>query len=415
MFENFDRRKAIIIVGIALALIVLGWLTYLALRPAVPPPTPVNNANAGLPGLPSAGGRNLNFPGEINLPITPEGNVNVNVGELPAMPPGVVPEVSAPAITQGPVAQPDAIGGQVRYYDPADCKFYEQSGSSRQALSSATYCSVQNITWSPQGSSAILEFPDSANIVYDFNTQKQYTLPKEMTEFSFSPDSTKIAGKFMADDPADRWVVSINPDGSGLAGIEPMGENADKVNVEWSPNQQVVALARTGEPAGLFQQQVLLIGFHGENFKSLTVDGRGFEPKWTPDGSRLLYSVYSDQSNYRPTLWLVDATPDRAGANKQSLSLQTWADKCTMTAEAAFCAVPVELPEGAGFTRELARGIPDTIWRVDLKTGATALVTEPRDEAGNGITAASLTVSSDGKSLYFTDAASGKLRSVKVE
>ncbi|MEK7496458.1 MAG: hypothetical protein AAB657_00975 [Patescibacteria group bacterium] len=282
MLENFSRRKLIIIGLIVLTVIILSWIFYLAMKPPVGDvnlPSGNNDVSDGR--LPTnTGGRNdginntpINFPpdGDQNLPGD-EGGVNQPTDELNLEPSliAIGGDTSAPALTPNSVQAPDLGSGGVRYYNPNDCKFYEiTAGGTHKPLANNSYCGVEHITWSPQGNQTILEFPDGANVIYDFVNKKQVTLPREMTEFSWSPDSSKIAGKFLDDNPADRWLVTINNDGAGLTGIEPMGENADKVDVEWAPNNQVVALSRTGTPSGLFQQQVLLIGFNGENFKGL--------------------------------------------------------------------------------------------------------------------------------------------------
>ncbi len=415
MFANLDRKKVLLVAGVALAVAVLVWLVLRLLAKPQPPQPPVNqNLNRPV-NFPVGVNGNLNVSpiGGTNLPLA-NGNVNVPGG------PGGSPVASGgptatAAITSGPALAPTAgAAGSVRYYNPTDGKFYELLGGTAHTLSDASYPEAQNITWSPQKSSAILEFPDGAKVLYDFDKHKQFTLPKEMTEFSFAPDGQKIAGKYLGTNPANNWITTVNPDGSGLTGVEPMGENADKVEVAWSPNNQVVALSRTGDPAGLFQQNVLLIGFHGENFRQLTVDGRGFDARWTPDGNRLLYSVYSDTTNYQPTLYLADASADRVGANKQALQLNTWVDKCTVEGGVAYCAVPTQLPQGAAFSRELAAGTPDYIYRIDLATGGTTLVAQPLGQNGAGLTASNLTVAGDGSMLYFTDS-QGTLRSVKLK
>lgn len=414
MFKNLDRRKVLLVALLVIGLAVLGYLVYLATRPG--PEPPVNgNANVGPgPTFPPING-NINLGG-VNLP--PFANTNVGgVPEFPqASPIAIGGPTATPVLSQGPVVDPVGTeGGGAVYYDPRDGKFYEvMPDGSRRQLGEAAYPAAEHVTWAPGQDKAILEFPDGANIVYDLKSNKQYTLPREMTEFSFSPEGAKIAGKFMGEQVADRWIVTVNPDGSALTGVEPMGENADKVDLEWAANNQVVALSRTGQTQGLFNQQVLLVGFQSENFKGLNIEGRGFEPRWTPDGQRLLYSVYNDSTNYKPTLYLVDAATDRVGANKQALGLQTWADKCTFSSGTAYCAVPTQLPDGVAFARELARGIPDNIWRVDLATGATTVVAQPVGEGGSGLTATNLTVSVDGRFLYFTDA-SGRLRSVQLK
>ncbi len=428
MFENFSGKRAIIILSVAIGVLVLAWLAYLAFgRPA---PSPVNQppGNVNLPGVGPGGNFSVNQPGGLNLPGG--GNVNTGPGaDTNEGTVGTVPETGAPisAVANGGATNAPTLtdsranapftgaDGKVRFYNPDDCRFYEVSaGGERAQLGSAQYCEVKGLTWAPGADKAVLEFPDGSNVVYDFKRGKQYTLPKEMTEFSFSPDANQLAGKFMGATSSDNWVVTVNSDGSALTGVEPMGDNADKVDVQWSANNQVVALSRTGIPSGLFEQQVLLIGFHGENFKSLQVEGRGFEPHWTPDGNRLLYSVYSDATDYRPTLYLVDAATDSVGLNKQPLNLATWADRCTFGATSAYCAVPGNLPAGAGFSRDLAQGLPDTVWQVDLATGNLNLLGQPVNDQGKGITAGQLTVSPDGRYLYFTDSTTGKLRSMQL-
>ncbi|MDZ4229726.1 MAG: hypothetical protein U1C53_01175, partial [Candidatus Veblenbacteria bacterium] len=281
MFENLDKRKLLLLGGIGLAIVVLAWLMYLALRTTPVPQPPVNEGPAAPGGLPSAGNLNINVnepSPTTGAPLFPEATTIAEGGAT-----------TAPALTNGSTVQPvGSAGSGARYYDLSTCQFYEtQPNGERATLGDARYCSVENITWSPDGQATVLEFPDGANVVYDFATNKQYTLPKEMAEFSFAPTGAQIAGKFLSTNPADNWIVSVNANGSQLTPIEPMGENADKVHVAWSANNQVVALSRTGEASGLFNQQVLLIGFQGENFRSLQIEGRGFVPEWTPDGKQL--------------------------------------------------------------------------------------------------------------------------------
>jgi len=414
-WENLDKKKFFGAVTVLTVIIGLGFVIYLIWRPTKPPlPTNVNlPGESGFP-IGAPGGVNVAEPGEITLPPTEGVTPPPSGGELP-------PVIASGGITLTAVVNDQATafpvfsGSAVRYYDPRECGFYEITGDGqRAALTDAAYCSVNNMTWSPNTTGAVLEFPDGSNVVYDFRTKKQYSLPREMENFSWSPDSGKIAGKFMGDDLGDRWVVTVNSDGSALTGVEPMGDNADKVNVEWSPNNQVIALSRTGEPSGAFTQQVLLVGFNQENFKGLYIDGRGFQPKWTPDGKRLLYSVFNDKTNFKPSLWLADAAPDRVGLNKQNLNLATWADKCNFSGGYAYCAVPTNLPDGSGLVRELANGAPDSLWRVDLNTGATNILATPVADDGQGLTAANITISADAKWLYFTDS-DGKLRSVKLQ
>jgi len=78
-------------------------------------------------------------------------------------------------------------------YNPTSGKFYALSANGQKTeLTSKIYKSAQNVVISPQKNSAILEFPDGTNIYYDFNKDKQITLPKDWTEFNFAPSGDQI-------------------------------------------------------------------------------------------------------------------------------------------------------------------------------------------------------------------------------
>ncbi|TSC83917.1 MAG: Uncharacterized protein G01um101413_720 [Parcubacteria group bacterium Gr01-1014_13] len=262
-------------------------------------------------------------------------------------------------------------GGDFRYYNANDGKFYRvMPDGGIKMLSDQVFFNAQKVTWAKNQNEAVIEYPDSSKIIYNFDTNKQVTLPKHWQDFSFSADGSQVAAKSIGLDPSNRWLVTIDNDGSGAKLIEPMGENADKVTVSWSPSQQVVAFSQTGEPQGGERREVLFIGLNGENFKSAIVEGSGFQPQWSTTGKKLLYSVHSSRSDFKPELWLVDAYGENIGSNRRLLKLNTWADKCTFSNDdTAFCAVPRDLPSGAGMARDIAAYNYDDLYKIDLKTG----------------------------------------------
>jgi hypothetical protein len=181
--------------------------------------------------------------------------------------------------------------------------------------------------------------------------------------------------------------------------VEPLGNNADQVIVDWSPNKQVVALATTGEDLGADRQEVLFLGKNGENFKSTIIEGRGLVTNWSKNGEKLLYSVHSARNEFKPELWIVSAEGDNIGANRKPIQLNTWADKCTFTDDRiAYCGVPKDLPKGAGFAPSLADGTSDDIYKIDVETGLKTKLPMTKDH-----TIASIFMGKDGKTLYFTD------------
>ncbi|MBT3419024.1 MAG: hypothetical protein HN726_04015 [Candidatus Magasanikbacteria bacterium] len=301
--------------------------------------------------------------------------------------------------------------GNVRFYNQQDGKFYTVGPNDTvSALSSEIFFNAEKITWSPTTDESIIEYPDQSKIYYNFDTGKQVTLPKHWEEFSFSTQGDKIAAKSVGLSPDNRWLITSDPDGRNTKRVEALGENGNKVTVDWSPNNQVVALSRTGAPLGAERQEVLLVGQHGENFRSLVVEGRDFRSKWSADGKQLVYSVFNSRNGFRPELWVVNAEGDNIGTGRRTLGVNTWADKCTFQDERfVFCAVPSSLESGSGFQPSLADTTADNIFRIDLQTGLRSLI----DFEGSHIVD-TIFMGEDNDTLYFTDKIGGDLLRIDI-
>ena len=301
------------------------------------------------------------------------------------------------------------------YYDPKTGYFYETDYLGNKTLmSDQIFYNVQNINWAPSKDRAIIEYPDGFKVMYDFNKKKQYTLPNNWEDFSWDPAGNRIAFKATSRYPENNWLSISLADGSQAKPIEHLGDNADKVTMSWSPNNQIVAFSSTGKPRGTWEQEMLLIGQNNENFKSLIIDGRDFEPQWSPQGNKLAYSVYSAEFDYQPRLYIVDGQVDNPGANKKVLNLATWAHKCAFNNKGSFlyCAVPKDLPEGAGLVKELAEGIRDDFYKINTKTGDISFLAEG---AMGGYNVETIYVSKNEDYLYFTDADSHRLRYMRLK
>lgn len=303
-------------------------------------------------------------------------------------------------------------GDGAAYYDPNTGKFFRiRADGTQELMSDRTFFGVSDVTWAPKTDKAVLEFPDGANVLYNFSTNTQVTLPKHWEEFDFDPEGSKIAAKSIGLDEESRWLFVANGDGTQATPVETLGANGDLVDIAWSPNNQVVAFARTGLPRDGNSQEIIPIGLNNENFKALVVPGFGFEPQWAPDGQNLLFSVYNKNSDYRPTLWIAGGSGDNIGTNRQNLQIQTWADKCSFqNSSTLYCAVPTNLEQGAALERDVARQTPDSIYKIDLTTGTRQIILPASGDAVK-----TLTTSPDGRYLFYTDEATGRLHKVELK
>ncbi|MBI3572847.1 MAG: PD40 domain-containing protein [Candidatus Kerfeldbacteria bacterium] len=416
---NPHLRQILLIAAFAVLIVAFGYIIYVVFfKPAVPVLLR-NNRNEFVNGLPALGNGNVNRLG-------PTGNTNA----LPIVN-ALIPAQSASKIANGGPTFSDTLVGDVtsglapsgdhtalQYYDQVTGQFFHLApdGSSKTLLSDVVYKDVQQITWSPDGNKAILEFPDGSKILYDFGAKKQTTLPKELNNFSFSPSSDQLVSKFLdAANQENQWLVITKPDGSQSQTVEHLGANAGLVIPDWSPNSQVVATYQKAADGA--HSEIVFLGANGENFPSLTINGRGFAPNWSPDGQRLLYSAYSSVTDDNPRLFITNGSPSGLGSNTYDLGLTTSADKCTfsLNGSAVYCAVPYYMNPGSGPQPELSAGIPDNMYKIDLNTGAATVIARPVDRNLNQrFSAANLQLTPREDALYFTDAITGTVQKIQL-
>jgi len=396
-----DTRKKQILMTIALLIMagLLGFvLYYLFTRSAIIGPTPEKPiVTTTTPGLPTSGERSEIQPGEEGyIPTTLP-----TAGEITKPGPSYIRPEAVERITTDYATHTDIkTDGSLRYHNANDGKFYSiQSDGTAKKLSDKVFYNVDNVAWANGKDIAVIEYPDGANIIYDFEKTKQVTVPKHWEEFSFSPKDNQIGAKSIGLSESNRWLVAVNTDGTKTKLIEPMGTYADKVDVSWSPTGQTLALSRTGDIVGTDREEVLFVGLHGENLKSLVVEGFDFRHEWSPDGKNILFSTYSGRSDYKPELWIASSFGNKIGSNRTLLNLNTWTDKCTFAGQTAiYCAVPKTMPRGAGMAPAIVDDVYDNLYKINLKTKAKTPVSLGGDYTINNI---NYDISSN--KLLFTD------------
>lgn len=405
-------KKILLIIGVLLFTGLLAYGLYYFFKSTGPiievPSTGIPTEKATSTGFTSTGERVVTTSTQTEAPMT----ILPSAGVIERNQAGFYePEYSKQVVTDSASNASVNLAGDIRYYNENDGKFYKTlSDGTKEALSERTFYNVDNIVWGNRTDKAILEYPDGSKILYNFNTDKQVTLPKHWEEFQFSPSDNQIAAKSMGLSPENRWLVTMNDDGTGTQLVNALGDNADKVITSWSPNQKSVAFSLTGEAVGAYRNEVLFVGLNGENFKSFIAEGLDFQPQWSNTGNKLLYSVYSDRSDYKPEIWVVDANGSTIGANRKSLEINTWADKCTFAGDTTvYCAIPRSLPTGAGITPSVATGIYDDIYKIDLSSGFKTAIT-----TGGDYSVDSLQFNDSTNRLIFTDASKAGVYEVNL-
>ncbi|MBU0722032.1 hypothetical protein KKA93_01060 [Patescibacteria group bacterium] len=406
-------KKLFIAICFVLIIFILAYLLYALFfqssqAPVPTAPTATSSMSGGLPVAQPGTGQIT--PSGQPIGGLPQG-AEQPAGQSSAMALGGLTQTSELNQTPSLAATLSANGNDLQYYNKQDGKFYRLTKDGQASLLSDTvFHEVEKITWSPDKNKAILEYPDQAKIIYDFKNKQQISLPKHWEDFNFSPDGSKIVMKSMANDPDNRWLAIINNDGASAQRVAALGDKDDTVYPSWSPNNQTVAMYTEG--VSYDQQKVYFVGLNNENFKALTIEGRGFDPKWAPKGDYLLYSVYSSSSDLKPELWIANAQGENIGTGRVKLDIQTWANKCVFSSKTnIYCAVPESLEQGAGLFPDLAKNTKDNLYMLDTQTGLKKLIAIPDGH----FTMSNLIVSDNDYYLYFTDENTGTLHKIKLK
>jgi len=413
---NTPLKKILLVLGFIVIVIGIGFLLYiLFFKPTPLPPLPPEKKEITLSQLPSKvlTGKEKKGLAKIAQKKGLKKITKIGTEELLA-----VDQIAQGGLTAVNTLSTDTIksfkvahNGLLYGYDQETGAFYKITATGeKELLTDKIYKNVENITWAPDDEQAILEFPDGSNILFNFVTGQQITLPKSWTEFSFSPDGKRIGFKDIDSNPKYNWFAIANADGSQQNYIDYMGDAAPQVISTWSPNNQFIALFKTTGNA--VSTKIRLIGLHGEDFQAFYAKGFGFQPQWSPQGDKLLYSAYNAAENLDPYLYVVNVTPGTIGYDHKKINLKTWANKCTFADNnTVYCAVPKELPDHAGPVPEVANNIPDYIYKINLITGQTSLVAEPE----LNYTVDKMQISPDGTYLYFTDKETQMLFSIQLK
>jgi len=407
---QIDWKKISLIIGF---LIVVGILTYalwwVFFRSVEQSLTPAVNDNLSNNRLP-----NIN-DGSVNNINIASGN-RIGLPDIQPLPPSPVAlggstDVNIAVSRNADFAVPTS-DNQVIYYDRDTERVYKISEYNKepQAIATQRFPKASKFVWSPKKDEAIISFPDGSKIMYDFDKQKQYTLPKQWDSFDFSSAGNQVIFRNIESNSDYNWLSVANPDGTGATLVEHMGKNADKVQPAWSPQNNIVAFYHKYVSAE--REEIIFVGLHGENYASLTIDGQGFKGKWSPSGLYMLYEAYSAATSYKPNIYVVAGTgSDNVQGQQVDLGVNTWIDKCLFATDTkVYCAVPKELPVGSAISPSIADTSDDVFYEINLVTGRIS----PLASLVGSFNVKDPFLSADKKKLYFRDSFTGYIFNINL-
>ncbi len=401
-----DRLKLILkIIGLVALSALIGYFLYLLFFRGGPSVTPtIDDGTTATTGtLPTS---------QTGGPKTGTGTATTTAG-LPASGIANGGKTTTLQLTSTRITSPTITSGnKISFYDPRDGKFYTiDSNGNIVALSDATFPQAETVVLSDSASKVAIEFPDGSNILYDFTTDEQTTLPSHWEDFAFSPDSEQVISKSLGTDINSRALTITSSDGSRTQVIAALGEAESKVTPSWSPNKNIVAFSETGQlQSGLGKREIYLLDTNGEAASAIMVDGSNFSAVWSPSGTSILYSIANPSNYNRAQLWYTGATGQSEGVGRKNLGVETWTDKCAFSDEdTAYCAVPRTGAKSSGIDSRLVTSFDD-VYSINVSTGQKTLVAIP----ATNMIMNNLSVSDDQALLYFTDSA-GRLNYIRLK
>lgn len=428
-----DKQRIVYAIGFVCATVIIGFLLYWVFFRPTPVQTPVTEEpeETYTPQLPKAEEVDIPVdappdeviepePGEELEPVATEEPEETIVNRIESG----ISEVASGGQTRVNTVTADifnaptvnTVTGDIYSYSPIMGSFLKvDADGNTDFVSDKQFYNVEEIAWSPTGDSAIMEFGDGTNLYYDFEKDIAVRLPDQISEPGFSASGDKIAFEWYDEIDYDRNYIGIsNPDGTGIQFVELLGDVGDRVNIEWSPQSEYIATVRNSKNGNA--QELTFIGQNGENYKKLAVPGTNVEYDYIPNSSKMLISSINMSKGGVYELYIANADPDNFGSIV-STGLKTTIDKCAMNGSGtvAYCAVPRVVNAGSALVPQLSSDSPEDFYAVDLSTGKSTLVAIPDHDELAGVVVKDIMLSSDEKTLLFTNDADGQLLSLQLE
>jgi Tol biopolymer transport system component len=181
--------------------------------------------------------------------------------------------------------------------------------------------------------------------------------PSEFGGFSWSPDGSRLV--YSTDNPSTSGgdLHSVSAEGTDPARLTFNGRNDHPA---WSPTRGRIAFVHTG--VDYLHQEIWIVAPDGSNPRPLTSDaGEKTAPRWSPDGSRVLYGRHETGS-----YWIRVADGDSGQLIFQAPGFSgTWSPDGSRIAVSSGGAIDVLNADGTGGRHTVAQNAGGPEWSPD--------------------------------------------------
>lgn len=308
---------------------------------------------------------------------------------------------------------PVISGGKVLYNSKQNGNILETDfeGKEIKTISNITVPNLINTLWSLDRSQVINIYEDGGEVkktLFDIKSRKATSLDSRIKFLNFSQNDNRVIYQFIDDALGINKIAISDPNGLNWKNI--FNIRMRDIRVYW-PQENTLTIVTS--PSGIVKGTAFTrdISDKSTELNKIIDAVYGLTIKYSPDGSRLLYSQ-TDQYGHNPSLYLLK------NGTSENLNFNTLSEKCVFSKiNNIYCAIPrtingsLILPDD--FYKNMAN-FSDIFFRVDSDGNVSAMIFDPVDFQYD-FDVSNLQVSNNEDYLIFVNKKDGLLYSVKIK
>ncbi|MDR3559465.1 MAG: hypothetical protein P4L58_03625, partial [Candidatus Pacebacteria bacterium] len=273
---------------------------------------------------------------------------------------------------------------------------------------SQTFPGLANAFWSPNQTTAILQFSQNGQTSFtykDFSTHQETPLKNNLDQVVWQTSANRIFYKYYDPKSQERTLNVSDPDGSHWTKLADLPYRY--VSIAQIPKSSLVSFWNTGDAFSqtIFQSVSIL----GGTPATILDNVYGADYLWDAAGDHVLVSHTDSQGGHKMQL----AVMNYNGGEYRDLGISTLSSKCVWSSDGktVYYALPGNIPASAIMPNDWNSNqfnTTDTFWKVDIQTGKTTQLVDPKKIQQN-YDATNLFLNQDESTLFFMNRVDGKL------